>query len=143
MLDLLDVERGQKVLDLGSGSGWTTALLAYLVGSAGQVMGLELEPELVIFGRDNLARYDFPWAVIQPAKPHVLGSPADAPFDRILVSASAVLIPQPLIDQLAVGGVLVVPVGATMTRIEKQGPGADDVVATTHGLYSFVPLMWP
>src|SRR6476619_7863497 len=55
MLRLLEVAPGQSVLDVGSGSGWTTALLAHLVGPTGSVLGVELEPSLVTFGADNLA----------------------------------------------------------------------------------------
>ena len=142
MLELLDVRAGQRVLDVGSGSGWTTALLAQLVGPSGTVIGVELEPELVAFGRENLAKYDFPWASIRQAEPGVLGAPDDAPFDRILVSAEARSLPQPLVDQLAVGGTMVIPVGARMTRVEKHGAGHDDASVTTHGLYAFVPLRW-
>jgi protein-L-isoaspartate(D-aspartate) O-methyltransferase len=142
MLELLDVRAGQRVLDVGSGSGWTTALLAQLVGPSGTVIGVELEPELVAFGGENLAKYDFPWASIRQAEPGVLGAPDDAPFDRILVSAEARSLPQPLVDQLAVGGTMVIPVGARMTRVEKHGAGHDDVSVTTHGLYAFVPLRW-
>lgn len=142
MFELLDVRAGQHVLDVGSGSGWTTALLARLVGPTGTVIGVELESDLVAFGRENLAKYDFPWASIRQAEPGVLGASDDAPFDRILVSAEARELPQPLVDQLAVGGTMVIPVGARMTRVEKHGPGPEDVSVTTHGLYSFVPLRW-
>ncbi len=60
MLRLLDVRPGQRVLDVGAGSGWTTALLAHLVGPTGSVRGVELEPELVAFGGRNLAATDPP-----------------------------------------------------------------------------------
>ncbi len=142
MLELLDVHPGHRVLDVGSGSGWTTALLAHLVGPAGIVIGTELEPELVAFGTENLAKYDYPWASIRQAEPDTLGAPEDGPFDRILVSAEATSLPEPLIDQLAVGGTMMIPVGARMTRVEKYGPDRDAVSITTHGLYSFVPLRW-
>ena len=142
MLELLDVQPGHRILDVGSGSGWTTALLAHLVGPTGTVIGTELEPELVAFGRENLAKYDFPWASIRQAERSILGAPEDAPFDRILVSAEASAVPEPLVDQLAVGGTMMVPVGARMTRVEKQGSARDAVSITTHGLYSFVPLRW-
>ena len=142
MLELLDVRPGQRVLDVGGGSGWTAALLAHLVGPAGTVIATELEPELVAFGRENLAKYDFAWASIRQAEPGTLGAPEDAPFDRILVSAEASSLPEPLVDQLAVGGTMMIPVGARMTRVEKSGPARDDLVITTHGLYSFVPLRW-
>ncbi|WP_416954745.1 protein-L-isoaspartate O-methyltransferase family protein [Nocardioides sp. T5] len=135
MLRLLDVHPGQRVLDVGSGSGWTTALLAHLVGPAGTVLGVELEPELVAFGSANLARTARPWATIRQASPGVLGDPAGAPYDRILVSAMADSLPQALVDQLGDDGVLVVPVDGTMLRV--GNPGA---VVTEHGHYRFVPL---
>src|SRR3954451_18012514 len=75
MLRLLDVREGHKVLDVGSGSGWTTALLARLTGPAGRVLGVELEPELVEFGGANLERAGVPWASINDAVPGVLGLP--------------------------------------------------------------------
>src|SRR5215210_3959474 len=55
MLRLLRVEPGQRVLDVGSGSGWSTALLAHLTGDSGEVLGVEIEPELVRWGGKNLA----------------------------------------------------------------------------------------
>jgi protein-L-isoaspartate(D-aspartate) O-methyltransferase len=140
MLELLDVRTGQKVLDVGSGSGWTTALLAQLVGPTGSVLGVELEPDLATWGAANLDRQRVPWATIRAADPDVLGAPAEAPFDRILVSASARQMPDALVDQLADDGIMVVPVGATMTRVRRTGPSSDDVDVTTHGMYSFVPL---
>jgi len=71
-----------------------------------------------------------------------LGAPDDGPFDRILVSAEAGSLPEPLVEQLAVGGTMVIPVGARMTRVQKDGPGREALTVTTHGLYSFVPLRW-
>jgi protein-L-isoaspartate(D-aspartate) O-methyltransferase len=141
MLELLDVHPGDRVLDVGSGSGWTTALLAELVGPNGNVIGVEIDATLVEFGTDNLSRYDYPWASIRQATRGVLGAPDDAPFDRILVSAEARQVPEPLVEQLADDGILVVPVGARMTRMVKSS--AEEVRVTTHGLYSFVPLLWP
>ena len=135
MLRLLDVRPGQKVLDVGAGSGWTTALLAHLVGPTGSVVGVELEPELVAFGARNLSTTDRPWASIRLAPPGVLGDPEGAPYDRILVSAEPDELPQELVDQLADDGVLVIPVAGTMLRV--VNPGA---VVTRHGRYRFVPL---
>ena len=135
MLRLLDVRPGQRILDVGAGSGWTTALLAHLVGPAGEVLGLELEPELVEFGGRNLAGVDRPWASIRLAAPGVLGDPGGAPYDRVLVSAEPDELPQDLVDQLADDGVLVIPVAGTMLRV--RNPGG---VVTSHGRYRFVPL---
>jgi protein-L-isoaspartate(D-aspartate) O-methyltransferase len=140
MLELLEVETGHRVLDVGSGSGWTTALLAQLVGPSGSILGVELVPELAEWGAENLAGQDTPWASIRPADPEVLGIPSEAPFDRILVSAAARSLPDALVEQLTDDGVMVVPVNATMTRVRRTGPDPSDVEITTHGSYSFVPL---
>lgn len=135
MLRLLDVRPGQRVLDVGAGSGWTTALLAHLVGPTGSVHGVELEPELVAFGASNVACTDRPWATIRLATPGVLGDPGGAPYDRILVSAEPDELPRELVDQLGDDGVLVIPVAGTMLRV--RNPGS---VVTEHGRYRFVPL---
>ncbi|MGA8993108.1 MAG: methyltransferase domain-containing protein, partial [Nocardioidaceae bacterium] len=83
MLRLLRVLPGQRVLDVGSGSGWTTALLAHLSGPGGAVLGVELVPELAQWGAENLARADVDGARIRVAAAGVLGAPDEAPFDRI------------------------------------------------------------
>jgi protein-L-isoaspartate(D-aspartate) O-methyltransferase len=140
MLELLDVRPGQCILDVGCGSGWTTALLARLVGATGEVIGVELVPELVEFGRANLATQHLPQAHIEPAVPHVLGLPDRGPFDRILVSAQATTLPVTLVDQLVVGGVLVVPIKGWMHEVRRTSETGPPEV-TRHGGYSFVPLV--
>ena len=135
MLRLLAVEPGHRVLDVGAGSGWATALLAHLSGPDGEVVGVELEPELVAFGSENLARTRQPWASIRQATSGVLGVPERAPYDRILVSAEAQELPPALVDQLADDGRLVIPVAGTMLLV--TNPGAR---VTEHGSYRFVPL---
>ncbi len=135
MLRLLDVRPGHRILDVGAGSGWTTALLAHLVGPTGVVLGVELEPSLVAFGSANLAAVDRPWASIRQADPGVLGDPAGAPYDRILVSAMPDALPRELVDQLDDHGVLVIPVAGTMLRVTNLG-----ATVTRHGRYRFVPL---
>ncbi|MCC2593526.1 methyltransferase domain-containing protein [Tessaracoccus sp. OS52] len=138
MLELLDVQPGMKVLDVGSGSGWTTALLAELVGPQGRVIGVERVPQLVAGGCRALESGSWPWAEIRQATAGTLGAPADAPFDRILVSAEADSLPRALVDQLADGGVMVVPVAGVMTRVVRAG---GDQLVTRHGFYVFVPLI--
>jgi protein-L-isoaspartate(D-aspartate) O-methyltransferase len=138
MLGLLDAGDGQRVLDVGSGSGWTTALLGHLVGPKGRVCGVELVPELVEWSRKNLQPYDMAWVSVHPADTEVLGLPEEGPFDRILVSAEANDVPQELVDQLVGGGVLVVPVAGRLVTVERRS--ADDLRVRRHGHYQFVPL---
>ena len=139
MLQLLEVRAGQRVLDLGAGSGWTTALLAQLVGDSGQVIGVERQTELIAPARRALVESRTgPHAEIRAAEPGVLGAPQDGPYDRILVSAEAERVPQSLVDQLADGGVMVIPVASTMLRLVRRG---DEVTTTEHGAFRFVPLI--
>jgi protein-L-isoaspartate(D-aspartate) O-methyltransferase len=137
MLRLLDPRPGQRALDVGAGSGWTTALLAELVGPSGRVTGIELVPELAAWGEANVRATAYDWASVRVADPGTLGWPADAPYDRILVSAAARELPGTLVDQLADHGQLVVPVNGVMTLLARDG---DEVVTSEHGAYRFVPL---
>ena len=125
---------------MGCGSGWTTALLGALVGPTGAVHGVEIVPQLVRFGAENLRGYAMPWTGISEAAPDVLGLPGQAPFDRILVSADASEVPGELVDQLAVGGVMVVPVRGRMTRVRRTDGEAE---VSHHGWYAFVRLVEP
>jgi protein-L-isoaspartate(D-aspartate) O-methyltransferase len=137
MLRLLDVRAGDRVLDVGAGSGWTTALLAHLTGPAGRVYGVELEPDLVAMGAANVAAAGRPWASVQAADPGVLGLPDHAPYARILVSAEARHLPRELVGQLGEGGRMVVPVRGTMTVADRRGA---EIRTSAHGSYRFVPL---
>ncbi len=138
MLELLDVRRGDRVLDVGSGSGWTTVILARLTGRGGNVVGVERQAALVEFGGERVAAAGLGWARVRPAQDGVLGLPGGAPFDRILVSAQSAELPEDLVAQLAPGGVLVAPVAGRLVRVAATPHGAD---VTWHGRYSFVPLI--
>lgn len=137
MLGLLEPRPGDRVLDVGSGSGWTTALLAYLVGPTGSVVGVERIPELVELSRASLAG-TVGQVSVHEAEPGVLGWPAGAPYDRVLVSATATAVPHQLLEQLAIGGVLVAPVEGVMHRVVLTSEGP---VVEKHGRYLFVPLI--
>jgi protein-L-isoaspartate(D-aspartate) O-methyltransferase len=137
MLELLDPQPGHRVLDVGSGSGWTTALLATLVTRTGRVYGVELVPELAEWGRGNLRRYDVGWAGIRQADPDHLGLPEHAPYDRILVSAEARELPAALVAQVGPGGRMVIPVAGRLSVVDR---GADRVDVRRVGHYAFVPL---
>lgn len=139
MLELLQPRSGDKILDVGSGSGWTTALLAQIVGEGGFVDGVEIVPELAERGEYNLTKYTFPWAQIHHVK--AWGLPQKAPFDKILVSAAGTTMPQALIDQLREGGRLVVPILNEIVVATKQGKECVRVGEYTG--FSFVPLIEP
>jgi protein-L-isoaspartate(D-aspartate) O-methyltransferase len=138
MLELLDVRAASRVLDVGAGSGWTTALLAHLTGPAGSVVAVELDPALAEWSAGNVAALDFPWASIRPAEPGVLGWPPAAPYDRILVSANADRLPQSLVEQLTADALMVIPVAGEMCRVHRAG--REQLEITRHGAYAFVPL---
>lgn len=138
MLELLGAQKGEKVLDVGSGSGFTTAILADVVGHMGRVIGVEIVPQLVTFGQANLRKYHFPNATIREAM-DVLGMPSEAPFNRILVSASAKELPWSLVDQLNSGGVMVASVGSEIWRIEKLLRGG--VSIEKYPGFAFIPLI--
>ena len=138
MLDLLEVRAGDRVLDVGAGSGWTTALLAHLTGPTGTVTAVERVPELVAVATANVTAAGCPWAQVAAAEPGILGSPAGGPYDRILVSAQPSRLPDELVAQLAPGGVLVIPVAGRMLRVCRAEDGP---VVQEHGWYRFVPLV--
>ncbi len=139
MLELLQVRPGHRVLDVGSGSGWTAALLGHLVGPAGDVVGVELVDELADRAAASIERHGGPNVVVHHARPDQLGRPEDGPYDRILVSAGAEELPQDLVAQLAPGGVMVIPVRGQMLRVRVQPDG--DTTTSVHGAYAFVPLI--
>jgi len=110
MLELLAPEKGQTILDVGFGSGWTTALLSSIVGAGGRVFAMEVLPEVYAFGERNLAKLKRKNIRL------CLGSgrggwPERGPFDRILVSAAAREVPEELKKQLKAGGKMVLPIG--------------------------------
>lgn len=141
MLELLDVRTGHRVLDVGSGSGWTTALLGELVGPFGSVLGVERVPDLVTRGGRAVARCGMPWARVRAAVPGTLGAPDESPFDRVLVSAMAHGIPDELVAQLEPHGILVMPVDGRMLRVVRDDDAAGGRAVTEHGRYRFVPLL--
>ena len=138
MLTLLDVQPGMRVLDVGAGSGWTTGILANLVGTEGRVIGVERRTSLIEPASRALARHATGTARIERAVPGALGLPHEAPFDRILVSAMASHLPTELVSQLAEGGIMVIPVATTMKRVRRRNDTFD---VTNHGQFLFVPLV--
>ena len=139
MLDLLDPQSGDRVLEIGAGSGYNAALLARL---AKEVVTVERHEVLAKQAETLLQRAGFR-NIRMLCGDGKLGAPDHAPFDRIIITAAAHVVPQPLLDQLAPGGTLVAPVGEThgcwMTRICKNPQGT--LERSRHGRFSFVPLV--
>lgn len=141
MIELLQPQPGEKILDVGSGSGWTTALLAEIVGSEGKVIAIELIPELKKFGEKNTSKYSFITKGIAEfvCGDGSLGYEKVAPFDKILASATAQEIPQPWKEQLKIGGKIVAPVGNSIWLYEKKAEGR--FKKTEYPGFVFVPLI--
>jgi protein-L-isoaspartate(D-aspartate) O-methyltransferase len=137
MLEALQPEEGQRILDVGSGSGWTSALLAHIVGESGEVIGTEIASGLIDKANSILEKQHLPQAHVELAGKG-LGKHGEF-FDRILVSAAATgSVPQVLKDQLVLGGRLVVPVDDSIFLVERT---EENVFSEREWKgFSFVPL---
>ena len=137
MFELLQPKEGDKVLDIGSGSGWTTALLTGIVGSRGKVYSVEIIKELYKFGKENTEKYQFK-NIKYFNSDGSRGLSEHAPFDKILASASVPGIPKPLKDQLRIGGTLVLPVGDSIFKVIKNA--RRQFKTEEHPFFAFVPM---
>lgn len=141
MLELLKPEKGDKILDVGSGSGWQTALLAEITGKNGKIFGLEIIPELKDLGEKNIAKYNF----IKNGIVEIIladgsaGLKKEAPFDKIIVGAMAETIPKEFREQLKIGGRLVMPYRGSVWLIIKKSE--DDFEEYEYPGFAFVPLV--
>eukprot|EP00271_Cylindrocystis_brebissonii_P019113 TRINITY_DN567_c0_g1_i1.p1 TRINITY_DN567_c0_g1~~TRINITY_DN567_c0_g1_i1.p1 ORF type:complete len:264 (-),score=49.82 TRINITY_DN567_c0_g1_i1:852-1643(-) len=147
-LSLLEehLQPGMKVLDVGSGSGYLTAVMALMVGESGRAIGVEHIPELVERAKRSVQQG--PAAHLMEkgqlsfhATDGRLGYPEEAPFDAIHVGAAAPDLPQKLVEQLKVGGRLVCPVGTYSQELEivdKRAGGA--ILRRSAMSVQYVPL---
>lgn len=138
MLQWLSPQVGDKILDVGSGSGWTTALLGHLVGARGKVYAVERVRELVGFGAENCRRIGINNVKFYSAG-EMYGLPDCAPYDRILVSAAASRLPKDLINQLKIGGRMVIPMQNGIFVINKISE--EEYEAEEYPYFAFVPLV--
>jgi len=140
MTELLEPKAGQKVLEVGSGSGYQAAILSKIVGAKGKIVTTEIVPELFDFARENLrkARIKNVDVIFSDGSE---GYEKQAPYDRIIVTAGAPRVPDALKRQLKVGGRMVIPIGEdvqTMTLLIKKA--RDKFETSYHGEFRFVPL---
>ncbi|WP_182129796.1 protein-L-isoaspartate(D-aspartate) O-methyltransferase [Nitrosopumilus sp. b3] len=139
MTEWLDVREGQKILEIGTGSGWQTAILSYLVGE-GTVYSVERYSELVKFAQENLKKLNIDNVHVILGDDSV-GFAKESPYDRIIITAACTEIPLPLIEQLKEGGLILAPVGdssQSLVLLQKTFKGIIEIKNESH--YVFVPL---
>ena len=140
MTEWLDVKKGQRILEIGTGSGWQTAILSYMVES-GNVCSIERHPQLVEFARKNLDKLGVNNVRVILGDGG-LGFPDESPFDRIIITAACKKIPDLLMKQLSVDGLLIAPVGGfpqSLVLLKKTPNGIVEIKNETG--YSFVPFL--
>ena len=149
MNEALQLEIGNRVLEVGGGSGWHAATIAELVAPSaasrseyGHVYTVEIVQELADFARKNIMKTGYGDRVTIISGDGSLGYPEKAPYDRILVTAGAPDIPKPLTSQLKSGGIMLIPVGSVslfqnLIRITKND---GKINQENLGGVAFVPL---
>jgi protein-L-isoaspartate(D-aspartate) O-methyltransferase len=140
MLEILSPKAGDKVLDVGAGSGWQSALLAHIVGETGKVIAMEIIPELKEFAEGNISKYkDLKEKVKIILGDGSKGYAAEAPFDRIVAAAAGDEIPGSWKELLKVGGRIVAPVGDNLVVMDKISPQKFNI--KEYPGFAFVPLV--
>lgn len=136
---LIDPQKGDKILEIGTGSGYQTAVLSEC---GARVFTIERHRPLHDVTKKRLEALNYTYAKCFYGD-GFKGLPAFAPFDKVLVTCGAPEIPRALIDQLKVGGIMVIPVGSlaeqTMTTVLKKADGSIDVIELDK--FRFVPML--
>lgn len=140
MAEALDIKKGQKILEIGAGSGYHAAIVSKLVGKKGHVYTIERYSTLAENAKKNLKNTGITNVTVEIGDGS-LGLPKYAPYDRIYVTCAAPDVPHALIEQLKDKGKLMIPVGqmiSTLELIEKVG---DKIITKDLGGCAFVPLV--
>lgn len=130
MTEALEPKAGQKILEVGTGSGYQAAILSKIIGPKGKIITMEIIKELFQYSTPRLRKYKNVRTIFGDGS---IGYKPEAPYDGIIVTASAPGVPKPLLEQLKRDGILVIPVGQTMIRV-KNGKFEN------LGEFMFVPL---
>jgi protein-L-isoaspartate(D-aspartate) O-methyltransferase len=138
MLELLEPKEGEKILDVGSGSGWQTALLASIVGDKGKVVAIERVPEVFDFGKKNLEKYALQNMVLLQGDGTEMIRPAGY-FDKIIIAASGESLPPTIKQELRPGGKIVAPIRESIFVFTKTGGG--HLTEKEFPGFLFVPLI--
>ena len=140
MTEWLDLKEGQKVLEIGSGSGWQSAILAKMEGK-GKIFTIERHSKLASFAKNNLEKLGIKNVKIILGDGR-LGLAEESPFDRIMITAACRKVPEALLDQLSLGGLLIAPVGENIQSLIllKKTPEGIVEIKNQKG-YIFVPLV--
>ena len=144
MNEALELKPGLRILEVGAGSGYHAATIAEQIAPGGHVYSIEIVMELVEYARKNLERAGYTDRVTLVQGDGSRGYMDRCPYDRILVTAAAPQVPEPLVEQLATNGILVLPVGGRffpqeLLKIQKSPTGK--VSRAAIGGVAFVPLM--
>lgn len=139
MLNHALLEGGLDVLEVGTGSGYGAALIKRLVGLNGRVISLERIGELADFAEENLKKKGLEVEVVHADGTQ--GYDKFAPYDRIIVTAAADNIPAPLIKQLKIGGIMLIPVGKDPAILKKVTKSRDGTDTKDLGVVRFVSLL--
>lgn len=138
MLELLRVSPGEKVLEIGAGSGWQTALLAELVGEQGKVVAIERIKELFQMAQKNLSSYQYKQIELVFSDGS-RGYAKEAPYAKIIAAASSRDIPKAWQEEIMVGGRLVFPMGWSVWRLVKTKDNS--FKKEEYPGFTFVPLI--
>jgi protein-L-isoaspartate(D-aspartate) O-methyltransferase len=142
MLQALDLRPGMKVLEIGTGSGYHAALVAELVRPNGRVYTIERIEALGLEARERLERLGYDDVIEVIIADGTAGLEEHAPYDRIFVAAAGPRVPEPLRQQLADGGLLMVPVGGrTVQDLVLVSRSGDRFTERSMGSVIFVPLI--
>ena len=137
MLQELEIKKGDKILEIGTASGWNAALMSKLTGSKGKVFTTEIIPELAVEAKKKLSKLKNVKVISTDGS---IGLKESSPFDKILVACACPKIPKELISQLKENGILIAPVGSLkeqkLIKITKSKQIKEEIL----GNFVFVPL---